>query len=81
MTYRNPNSSGYTFIGKYGERKVVEPLCVGSFKVFEKVNNAIMGSEHKAYVKVCVVRQYTNVYIYRRKKFDDVLLFLKNIIE
>ena len=81
MTYYNRNSSGYRFIGSKGDKLPVDPLCVGTIKVFERVNNAIVNSEFKGFVKVRIVRSYTNVYIFKKDKFDDVLLFLKNIIK
>lgn len=81
MTYRNPNRSGYRFIGSKGDRLPIDPLVVGSFKMFESVNSAIANSEFKGFVRVKIVRSYTNVYVFKKDKFDDVLLFLKNIIE
>ena len=75
------NSSGYRFIGSKGDRLPIDPLVVGTVKVFERVNNAIANSEFKDFVRVKIVRSYTNVYVFKKDKFDDVLLFLKNIIK
>lgn len=49
--------------------------------MFERVNSAIANSEFKGFVRVKIVRSYTNVYVFKKDKFDDVLLFLKNIIK
>lgn len=75
----NKNFSGYQFQKK--DRLIVDPLCVGKANVFERVSVAIANSEHKTYVKVRVVRGLTNIYIFKPKKLDGVLEFLKNIIK
>ena len=81
MTYRNPNRSGYRFIGSRGDKLPVDPLVVGSAKVFEKISLAVSNSEFKTFTKVIVVRGYTNVYIYKQDKFDKVLEFLKGLVK
>lgn len=75
----NKNFSGYQFVKK--DRVFVDPLCVGKAGMFERVSVAIANSEFKSFVKVKVVRGYTNVYIFKPKKFDGVLEYLKNIIK
>jgi len=73
------NCSGYQFVTR--DRMIVDPLCVGDYKVFEKVQVAIAKSEHSKYVSVKVVRGLTNVYIFKPKKLDGVVEFLKNLIK
>lgn len=73
------NHSGYQFQKR--DRMIVDPLCVGKASMFEKVSIAIANSEFKADVKVRVVRGYTNIYLFKPKKLDGVLEFLKNLIK
>lgn len=75
----NKNFSGYQFVRK--DRLIVDPLCVGKANMFEKVSVAIANSEHRSYVKVRIVRGLTNIYIFKPKKLDGVLEYLKNIIK